>query len=132
MRQMALSAGGEYTFIGLNSVSSLAESSKLRHRNSRCKHEIKGEESVFVVGNERKITTLHGERCEDVGVVAVRHPLQLRRHYNLDKDFRETFFSICVQDTLELLQIVARETVGLGRCGCMVHLIMKEERRADR
>lgn len=132
MLQMALSAGGEYTFIGLNSVSSLAESSKLRYRSSRCKHKIKGEEGVFVVSHERKITTLHGERCENVGVVAVRHPLQLRGHYNSDEDSRETIFSVCVQDALELLQIIACEIVRLGRCGCMVHLIMIGERRRNR
>ena len=67
------------------------------------KHEIKGEEDVFVACHERKITTLHGERGENVRVVAVRHPFQLRGHYNLDEFLRETFFSVRIQDALELL-----------------------------
>ena len=128
---MALSAGGEYTMIGLNSVWSLAESSKLHYRNSMRKHEIKGEEDVFVACHKRKITTLHGERGENVRVVAVRHPLQLRGHYNLDEFLRETFFSVRIQDALELLQIVAREAVGLGGRGCMIHLVVIGKRWMD-
>lgn len=114
--------------IGLNSVSSLAESSKLRHVNNRYKHEIKGEEDVFVTSHERKVAALHGERSEDVRVVAVCHSLQLRGHYNSDESLRKTFFSVRIQDTLELLQIVTRETMGLGGCGCMIHLAVMGEK----
>lgn len=74
---------------------------------------------------------MHGERGENVRVVAVRHPLQLRGHYSSDDALRETFFSFRIQDTLELFQIVAREAVGLGRCGCMIHLVVTGEKQGD-